>query len=214
MFYLIERCLLCLFTALLGGLGLWLFGPVQVSAQTQQVEISAPGPGEALQGVVEISGTTGLEGFQSAEISFAYQADPTSTWFLILQTNQPVLQGSLARWDTSTITDGQYRLRVQVFLQDGQVVEFVVDGLRVRNYSPVETSTPAVLPTGQPTLTLTPTPLMDFVVTAPVLTPLPTNPVELSEQRFTASVFQGVLVVFSAAVMAGIYLGLRWLIRR
>lgn len=214
MFCLNERCLLFLITALLGGLALWLFGPFAVSAQTQQVEISAPGPGEALQGVVEISGTTGLDGFQSAEISFAYQADPTSTWFLILQTNQPVLQGLLARWDTSTITDGQYRLRVQVFLQDGQVVEFVVDGLRVRNYSPVETSTPAVLPTGQPMLTLTPTPLMDFVVTAPVLTPLPTNPVELSEERFTASVFQGVLVVFSAAVMAGTYLGLRLLIRR
>ncbi len=214
MFYLKERCLLFLITALLGGLWLWFSGPVAASAQALQVEISAPGPGEALQGVVEISGTTGVEGFQSAEISFAYQADPTSTWFLILQTNQPVMEGLLARWDTSTITDGLYRLRVQVFLQDGQVVEFVVDGLRVRNYSPVETSTPAVLPTGQPTRTLTATLLTDFAATAPVLTPLPTNPVEISEQRFTASIFQGVLVVFSAAVVAGFYLGLRWLIRR
>jgi len=214
MFYLKERCLLFLITALLGGLSLWLFGPVTASAQALRAEISAPAPGEALQGVVEISGTTGVEGFQSAEISFAYQADPTSTWFLILQPNQPVVEGLLARWDTSTITDGQYRLRVQVILQDGQVLEFVVDGLRVRNYSPVETSTPAVLPTGQPTLTLTATPLTDFAVTAPVPIPLPTNPVEISEQRFTASIFQGMLVVFSAAVVAGIYLGLRWLIRR
>ncbi len=213
MFFVKGRHPLFWFPALVGWLASLVFLPVAANAQDLAVEISAPRPGEALQGVVEIRGTTGLEGFQSAEISFAYQDDATATWFLIQQSNQPVVDGPLARWDTSTITDGRYRMRVQVFLQDGQVLEYVVDGLRVRNYSPVETSTPAVLPTGQPTPTLTVTPLMDFAGTAPVLTPLPTNPAELTGQHLTASIFQGVLVIFGAAVIAGVYLGLRWLIR-
>jgi hypothetical protein len=178
-----------------------------------QARIAAPLPGEALQGLVEISGTTALEDFAAAEIAFAYQDDPTGTWFLILQTDQPVLEGLLARWDTSTITDGIYRLRLQVFLWDGQVLESVVEGLRVRNYTPVETSTPAPLPTGQPTLTLTPTPLMDFAVTVPAMTPLPTNPAQLSGRHFAASALRGVLVVFGALAAGALYLGFRWLFR-
>jgi hypothetical protein len=98
--------------------------------------------------VVEIFGTSGLEGFRAAEISFAYQNDPTATWFLIQQTSQPVVDGLLARWDTSTITDGQYRLRLQVFFQDGQVMEQVIGGLRVRATISMHTSA-RVTPDGE-----------------------------------------------------------------
>lgn len=214
MFYVKElRPLVWIFRRLF-WLALLLFLPARAGAQDLQVQITSPQPGEALQGVVEIIGTSGLEGFRAAEISFAYQNDPTATWFLIQQTSQPVVDGLLARWDTSTITDGQYRLRLQVFFQDGQVMEHVIGGLRVRNYTPVETSTPEVLPTGQPTPTPTAAPLMDFAASPPVVTPFPTNPAQLTRQHFTGSVLTGVLAVFGAAVISAVYLGVRWLFRR
>ena len=82
-----------------------------------------------------------IVGFQSAEVAFAYGKD-NSTWFLITGSDQPVRDGVLASWDTTTIADGTYLLRVRVNTSDGEVVEVEAKDLRVRNYTPIETSTP------------------------------------------------------------------------
>ncbi len=183
-----------------------------------QVRIASPLGGEALQGVVPIGGTTDLPGFRSAEVAFAYQADPTGTWFIIQQSSTPVKDGALAAWDTTTITDGEYKLRVQVFLAEGQVLESTVTGLRVRNYTPIETSTPAraspVPASGVATATPSATPLGDFQVKAVNATPLPTNPAQITPQHFEASALRGVLVIFGAALVGALYLGLRAIVRR
>ena len=188
--------------------------PAATQTQAPQAVIDSPGPGEALQGVVTISGTTGLADFRSAEVAFAYQADPTGTWFTIQQSSQPVNDGALARWDTTTITDGEYRLRLQVFLKDGRVLESLVEGVRVRNYTPVETSTPIVPTPGQPTPTFTATPRKDFVAVAQNPTLLPTNPAQVTGRDLQLSALQGVMLVLSALVAAGVYLGVRALSRR
>jgi hypothetical protein len=200
------------------------------TAETPPVEQAAPGAeilspagGQALQGVVAIFGTAGGAGFRSAEVSFAFQDDPTATWFLLRQLPGP-LEGALAEWDTSTISDGVYALRLQVFLEDGQVQEAIVSGLRVRNYSPVETSTPTAAPAvtvtapgdGQPA---GPTPLPSatpamFTPVERTPTPLPTNPAELTAQDLGRSALQGVLVVFGGLLLAAGYMGLRGLFRR
>ncbi len=178
-------------------------------AQDAAVQIDAPANGEALQGVVMINGTTAMEGLRSVEVSFAYQKDPTNTWFPIWQGSAAVKNGLLARWDTSTIADGNYRLRVQVVLQDGRVLESVVNDLRVRNYSVVETSTPAAGQRRTEVLALTATPLPDFQPAAVQVTPLPTNPAQLTEQDLRQSALTGVGIVAGAFVLLGIYIGLR-----
>lgn len=188
--------------------------PRQQPTPGPQVIIQSPRGGEALQGVVTIEGTTDVQGFQSVEIAFAYQPDNTNTWFVIQQGSQPVKEGVLASWDTTTITDGDYMLRVQVILQDGQVVESVTDGLRVRNYTVVETSTPEIGALPQSTATPTATPLPDFRVTPRQPEPEPTNPVQIGQQDFQTSVLRGVLAIFSAFVFGAIYLGVRALTRR
>ena len=197
-------------------------GQAQGSPTPATPAITWPTGGEALQGVVAVEGQTAVDGFQFAEVSFAYRSDPTNTWFLIQQSGAPVENGLLANWDTSTITDGDYRLRLQVFFKDGQVREVLVDGLRVRNYSPVETSTPvpagesAVTP--QATLIAPPlpsrTPLADFQVAARTITPLPTNPAVLSTERLQRSAVQGITGVFLALLAGGSYAGLRRLFRK
>jgi hypothetical protein len=181
-----------------------------------QAQIDLPRPGEPLQGMVSISGTTDIPGFRSAEISFAYQADQTNTWFILQQSVAPVKAGALAAWDTTTITDGIYRLRLQVFLQDGQVQERLVTGLRVRNYTLIETSTPApeASPSGQETPTPTSTPRTDFQVTPVEVTPLPTNPAQVTPQHLGLSTLRGVLIVVAVSLAGGLYLGMRTIFRR
>lgn len=176
--------------------------------QEPQVEIDAPLEGDALQGVVSIVGATDLPGFRAVEIAFAYQADPTGTWFLIQQGLKAVHRDVLTTWDTTTITDGEYRLRVRVMLDDGKAQEVIVSGLRVRNYTPVEASTPEAR-ANQALPTATPTPWQDFQVTPRAIKPDPTNPVELRESDLRSSVFTGVGAVLAALLIAGIYLGIR-----
>ena len=181
--------------------------------------ITSPTGGEALQGVVAITGTTQAAGFQAAEVSFAYAAGSTGTWFLIEQAGAPVVEDQIAAWDTTTISDGTYHLRLQVFLADGTVLERVMENVRVRNYTAVETSTPpapgeTVFPTRAATARPTSTPAVDFVAAGRTPEPLPTNPARLTPQNLRESAAVGVGAVAAVLLAAAIYLSLRALFRR
>src|SRR4030042_389985 len=106
--------------------------PVQAAAQNTPPYITAPQAGQALQGMVTVTGASALEEFALAEIAFAYADDATGTWFLIASSDQPVIDGFLATWDTTTITDGTYALRMRVLLADGTNRETPVPALGVR----------------------------------------------------------------------------------
>jgi hypothetical protein len=207
-----------LFLLSISLIGLWslLFTPTPLG---QELVINSPAGGESLQGMVTVIGTTRANNFVSLEVSFAYQSDPTRTWFLIGQRSGAVEQEEMTSWDTSTITDGTYRLRVQMFLADGSVKETIVEGLRVRNYSPVETSTPqaatseaVVVVRATPTATFTPLP--DFVIPTRLPAPQATNPVQVGARDLVESAGRGFLVVVGALGLSGIYLALKAVFRR
>jgi hypothetical protein len=197
------------------------FGYAQVTP-VPDVVIVAPQPGQALQGVVAIMGRTSLSGFHSAEILFGYANDPSQTWFFIAESTNPVDAGILAEWDTSTLTDGNYTLRLVVNRTDGSRVVVIVPGLRVRNYSPVETSTPTPLST--PTISPTPLPgsdpksvqpaLPSATTIPPTITPLPTNPAELSQQDISHNLLRGAAGTGFALAALGLYLVIRKLFHR
>ncbi|MBM3151916.1 MAG: hypothetical protein FJZ96_06905 [Chloroflexi bacterium] len=166
-----------------------------VLAQQSPPHVTYPEPGQALQGTVMITGSSEMAGFISAEVSFAYPADPTDTWFTVSSHAAPVAGGTLAAWDTSQITDGEYVLRLRVFLADGTMVDYLVTGLLVRNYTPIDTPTPSPIPphpTERPTSTPTGAP-------APTPTLLPGNPAQLTaadtSTGFLIGVFAGLLVL-------------------
>jgi hypothetical protein len=116
--------------------------PHPVRAQEgAQSNISSPSEGQIVQGMVVVSGSVTVLGFSSYELSFAYNDDPTQTWFLLTTSSLPVFESELGTWDTTTLTDGDYTLRLRIFLLDGTVQETTVTGLRVRNYTAVPTST-------------------------------------------------------------------------
>ena len=167
--------------------------------------ITTPLPGDVLQGTVAVVGSSDITGFVSAELTFSYVDDPTATWFLITTFSQPVLNQGLAAWDTSSITDGNYNLRLRVFLTDGNIIDILVSNLRVRNYTPVETPTPApTVPqaTLLPTITLTSTPF-------PTPTDLPHNLAVLSPKDVSSSIIFGGLAACLLFIIVGIYLWLR-----
>jgi hypothetical protein len=188
-----------------------LAGPFQQAAQ--QVTIDSPKPGEALQGKVSISGTVPAEGFESYEVSFSYQHDTTNTWFLIDQGKEAVSAGALASWDTTTIADGTYRLRVTAFLKGGRAVQTMVTGLRVRNYTTVETSTPAPVNASGTEIVVTPL-AADYKPLFHTPTPPGFNPAQVTKQDLSSSLMYGGMAALGLFVILGLYLGARSLFRR
>lgn len=193
----------------------WLALP-SVIAASPQLAVVSPRPGEALQGVVTITGSSAVDSLVAMEVSFAYSRDTGRTWFLIQESQQPVSGGALATWDTTTITDGDYDLRLLVSLKDGAQLQVVVSGLRVRNYTPVEASTPTLTPlvsaTPWPTLAPTGTPTLTSI--PPTTTPLPPNPAALTHVDYLTSLAQGMAIAMLLFLALGIYLGVKGLLKR
>jgi hypothetical protein len=151
--------------------------------------------------VVQVSGSTSIIDFQSAEVSFSY-GDEGDSWFLINQSSQPVKDALLASWDTTTIADGTYRLRVQVFLTGGKLVETIVPGLRVRNYTAIETSE-ADSNMLQPTTTQAPPAIATPIRPQP--TPLSPNPAGLTPIALYANQVRAVVMVVILLALLGIH---------
>lgn len=123
-------------------------------------EIVDPGAGALLSGLVTIRGTATHPNFQRYDLSFAYDPNPTDTWFPIAEPfKSPVQDDRLVIWDTNGISDGDYQLRLRVWTDAGLAFEVIVGGLKIRNYSsvgsipdaPQSTAAPQITP--QPTLT-------------------------------------------------------------
>jgi hypothetical protein len=186
----------------------------QIQPTPEAVRIISPRPGDALQGTVTIAGSAKMAGFQMAEISFAYQDRPAS-WFLIQTLTQPVLDGPLAQWDTTQLTDGNYQLRLRVVFTGGQMVDVVVSSLRIRNYTMVETSTPTQKPVqtlALPTATATSIPLTPTVRLTPA--PLAPNPVQVNAAHISQALSTGVLMTFLIMAVLGILIWLKRLTKR
>lgn len=178
----------------------------QTQPQPDQPRLVSPFPGSALQGSVTVSGFTDLPDFQSAEVSFSYTGSQPESWFLIQQLLAPVKEGPLTVWDTTTIADGNYRLRLQVFLTTGKMVETSISSLRVRNYSAVETNTPTSLnaqAATRPPLPPTSIPLTSTPRSTP--TPLRPNPAQVQPSNLVDSLGLGVGITVLLFILLALY---------
>ncbi len=175
-----------------------------------------PQPGQALQGSLSILGAIAAPGFVRFELQFGYHNDPTGAWFLIAEGETLPENEILAEWDTGSLTDGIYDLRLVVYREDGQQV-YRVPAVRVRNYTAVETSTPTpVTPTATTRPGDTPVPTITPTATAtpppsatPSLTPLPPNPGEIGRNDLLRSLGNGALLATGAFALIGVYALLR-----
>lgn len=190
------------------------------AAGEAEPQILSPGRGQALQGSVPVVVDTTTTDFQSVELTFAYADDPTGSWFWIYQGVQPVTGTMLVLWDTSVLTDGNYRLRMQVNFSDGRQETVFVEDLRVRNYTPVETNTPmppTPTPTSAPAQSATPLPAQATPTTLPTPaqpTVIPPNPAIVERVDLAASAALGAMMVFGLFSLGALYRLARSLRRR
>ena len=167
------------------GLSLWWFLPVQAQATNGIVQ---PAPGDVLSGIVIIQGTATDASFLRYELAFFNESGANSDWIVFAQGDQPVIDGTLAVWDTTVgrgsnrvFPDGRYQLRLRVVRQDYNYDEYFVANLTIANESGTPTATPTITTT-IPVVTVTPgirdTALPEITQpapdTLPSLTPFPT----------------------------------------
>jgi hypothetical protein len=199
---------------LIVGLIFLLFPPPVLAQEGDQATISYPIEAQFVQGIVSINGSVTALGFASYELSFAYENDPTQTWFELESSTLPVFDGELGTWDTTTLTDGDYTLRLRIFLLDGTTQETTISGLRVRNYTPIPTSTPT--PTATPVVQFA-APTAQLIAPAPATatsslptpTLLPPNPVSLANNSISEALGQGAALTLLLFVVLGLLLRLR-----
>jgi hypothetical protein len=178
---------------------------------TDLPEVTDPESGQVLQGAVTITGSSRVPGFQSAEIAFSFDAEPSGTWFVLYESQEPVERGELTVWDTTTISDGNYRLRLRIYLEGDEEIETVIGGLRIRNYSLIETATPEVIVV---VVEETATPVPPTRTPVPTPAELPPNPALVTPTNLQASIVQGVLITLAMFGIVGLYLALKKWIQR
>lgn len=187
---------------------------VRAQSSEPDIFVQQPRQGEALQGVETISGKIRGELFQRMELSFTYADLEDPTWFFLGEFTREDIEGNSGafafEWDTTRITDGEYQLRIRAVFQDGELTERVAN-LRIRNYSPVETRTPGAVFSPEPGA------VTDTAVSTPTVqltpSPLPPNPVSLTDGEILRSLQQGAAAAGSLFGMGGIYLLIRKLRR-
>jgi hypothetical protein len=160
-------------------------------------EITEPGEGQSVSGIVTVFGTASHPAFQSFDLAFSFDPDPTDTWFPMGEAlDTPVVDGRLAIWDTTQITDGIYRLRLRVNIEGSPPFETVVSDIRVRNYTPTETPPPEAVIAEPTEEAATPVPVLELELETPDETP----------NRFSVAlrvgVFLGLFLMLATAAYA------------
>jgi len=174
------------------------------------VAIVSPQRGDILQGAVPIRGTASAESFLSAELTFAYAADTTDTWFALGEILQPLVDAELTVWDTTSVSDGDYVLRLRVNTSAGTVEEALVE-VHVRNYTSAALLTPAASPSSPPSLQIEPPVIVHASPTAvrsarSTPTPLPANKASLSAAAIMSGFSRGALAVVAVCLVVGVLL--------
>ncbi len=127
-------------------------------ALAQPPGITSPAPGSTIAGTVQIKGTAVHPRFQRYELYYSPEPVTNSSWVFIGKEAHanPVVNGVLGVWNTRSVPDGRYSLRLRVVRIDGNYDEYFSRHLNVSNTHPTATYTPAV--TATPTRTPTPLP--------------------------------------------------------
>ena len=137
-------------------------------------EITSPRANAQLRGTVEVTGSAYLAGdFSFYKLEYAPASLPGG-WIFLLEGRQEVLDGLLGAWDTTTVADGTYLLKLTVVHLNSQFQETAPRQVVVANAQPTETATPTATPEASPEPTSTII-IEQPTVTRFVITPLATR---------------------------------------
>ena len=96
-----------------------------------QIMITAPEPGTDVSGTVEITGTANVPNFGF----FKYEVAPrgSQNWATISAGREPMINEVLGPWNTTSLTNGDYFLRLVITDNVGESLEPCVIAVRVAN---------------------------------------------------------------------------------
>ena len=135
------------------------------------VDVRSPQQGDVLQGSVPIYGSARIPDFNFYKVEFAPAANPES-WSAVSSTKpSPVIGGVLDIWNTQTVPDGEYYIKLTAVDSVGQeVCRVTVPSLLVANEG-TPTPTGTATPEESPTPTLTPLPQSPDATVEPTAVP-------------------------------------------
>lgn len=161
----------------------WISRPVWINAaplrQGEDIAvISSPSSNAVVQGVVPIIGSADYPSFQFYIVEFSPEPVTGDQWQIIgAIREQPVINGDLVTWDTTTVPDGSYTLRLRVVRLDGNYSEVFSQQVVVANSQPTPTPTlPPIISTSEPD--------QEIFIIEPTITPtdLPPTPTIVIDQ--------------------------------
>lgn len=96
-----------------------------------QIIITSPAPGDEVKGTVQLIGTAAIPNFGF----FKYEVTPVGTqnWATVSAGRQPVQNAKLGDWDTTTLANGDYFLRLVLTDNVGTSLEPCVIAVRILN---------------------------------------------------------------------------------
>lgn len=96
-----------------------------------QIMITEPKPGSDVKGIVNILGTANVPNFAF----YKYEIAPVGTqnWATVSAAREPVVNESLGNWSTTSLTNGEYFLRLVITDNLGKELEPCVLQVRVLN---------------------------------------------------------------------------------
>lgn len=183
---------------------------ISIFPQLDLVRIQFPTDGEVIKGNVQLVGSITGQDFQFADISFRYQDSTSDTWFLITSIDSNINDGVIASWDTSTIADGLYQLRVLAHYENGNDQEAIVKDIQVRNYSPTDP-----VPTrdaSSPPIDATPLQSITVITSATqedTPTPMPFNELTVTRSQFFLTVLQSAIFGILLLIVAILFIIIR-----
>jgi hypothetical protein len=97
----------------------------------EKIMITAPGPGDDVSGTVDITGTANIPNFGFYKYEIALQG--SQNWATISAGRDPKVDASLGSWNTTSLTNGEYFLRLVITDNVGMALEPCVIAVRVVN---------------------------------------------------------------------------------
>jgi hypothetical protein len=98
---------------------------------SDQIIITSPEPGDEVSGTIKITGTADVPNFGF----YKYEVAPmgSQNWATIAANRDPVKNGDLGEWNTASLTNGDYFLRLVITDNVGATLEPCVIAVRVLN---------------------------------------------------------------------------------
>ena len=95
-----------------------------------QINISSPKPGDEIKGSVELKGDANIPNF--GFYKYEYAPLGTEAWAAIEASRTPKTDGELGPWDTSSIPQGDYQIRLVVTDNQGNELPACVIPVRIK----------------------------------------------------------------------------------